>query len=322
MKAMVQDSYGPLDEVLEVREIDAPTIRDDEVLVHVAAASIHIGDCHGMRGMPYVMRPIFGLRRPKARVPGTDLAGTVERVGASVTQLELGDEVFGWGTGAFAEQAVAKAEHLLPRPDQLTVEQASAVGVSATTALKGIRDEGKVKSGQAVLINGASGGVGSFAVQVAKSLGAEVTGVCSTPNVELVSSIGADHVIDYTAEDFTQGGPRYDLILDNVGNHSFSDTRRALKPNGKLLSNGAPVDGWIGGLDHVAVAMIQSIFVRQQGRPFVALSDIGLLTEAKDLAEAGKITPLIDGTYTLSESPDAIAHVVAGHARGTAVITM
>jgi len=322
MKAMVQDSYGPLDKVLEVSEVDEPAIEDDEVLVRVAAASIHIGDCHGMRGVPYVMRPIFGLRRPKARIPGIDLAGTVERVGASVTQLERGDEVFGWGTGAFAEHAAAKAEHLLTRPDQLTVEQAAAIGVSAMTALKGIRDEGKVKSDQAVLVNGASGGVGSFAVQVAKSLGAEVTGVCGTRNIDLVKSIGADHVIDYTAEDFTQGGPRYDLILDNVGNHSFSDTRRALKPDGKLLSNGAPVDGWFGGVDHVAAAMIQSVFVRQQGRPFVALSDIGLLTELRDLAEAGKITPLIDGTYPLSESPDAIVHVVEGHARGTAVITM
>jgi len=321
MKAMVQDSYGPLDAVLEVQDVEQPTIKDDEVLVRVRAASIHIGDCHGMRGAPYVMRPIFGLRRPKTRVPGTDMAGQVEAVGSGVTKFQIGDEVFGWGTGAFAEFASAPEDQLLPKPAGQTLEQASAVGVSAITALVAIRDEGKVQPGQKVLINGASGGVGTFAVQIAKALGAKVTGVCSARNADLVTSIGADHVIDYEAEDFTMGEQRYDLILDNVGNHSFSDTRRALTPDGVLLSNGAPVDGWIGGLDHVTVAFARSLFVRQQGRPFVAFSKIEHLIAVKDLVEAGKVIPVIDQTYPLSEGPQAIGHVVEGHARGTVVIT-
>ncbi len=320
MKAIIQDAYGPLEQVLQIGEVDVPVPAEGEVLVRVHAASIHIGDCHGMRGVPYVMRPIFGLRKPKARVPGTDFAGVVESVGTGVTKFKAGDEVFGWGGGAFAEYAVAREGQLLSRPDGFTFEQASALGVSATTALMAIRDEGKVKAGQQVLVNGASGGVGSFAVQVAKSLGAEVTGVCSGRNAERVTSIGADHVIDYTQEDFTTGEPRYDLILDNVGNHSLKDTRRALAPTGTLLSNGAPVSGWIGGLDHVVAAMAQSLFVKQQGRPFVATSSLERLVSVKEMAEAGDITPLIDDVYPLNRATEAILHVVGGHASGTVVI--
>ncbi len=322
MKAMTQDAYGPLGEVLLVGDVEQPAAAPGEVLVRVRAASIHIGDCHGMRGVPYLMRPIFGMRHPKARVPGTDMAGVVEAVGEGVTAHKVGDEVFGWGRGAFAEYALAPAGQLLPMPAGLTFEGASAVGVSAITALEAMREQGKVQAGQKVLVNGASGGVGTFAVQIAKSLGAEVTGVCSTGNLELVSSIGADRVIDYTVEDFTRGEERYDLILDNVGNHSFSDTRRALSPGGTLLSNGAPVGGWTGGLGHVVVAFVQSLYVRQQGRPFVAMSTPERLAAVRDLVEAGAVTPVIDEVFPLDEGRQAITHVVGGHARGTAVISM
>ena len=217
---------------------------------------------------------------------------------------------------------MAPEDQLLAKPEVLTLEQAAAVGVSATTALDAISEQGKVQAGQRVLINGASGGVGTFAVQIAKALGAEVTGVCSARNAELIRSIGADHAIDYATDDFTQGEARYDLILDNVGNHSFADTRRALAPGGTLLSNGAPVDGWVGGLGHVIVATLQSMFVKQQGRPFVAFSSIERLRAVTELVEAGKVSPVIDRTYALSEGPKAIAHVVEGHARGTVVLTM
>ena len=322
MRAMIQDSYGPLREVLSIGDVEMPAPAEGEVLVRVAAASIHIGDCHGMRGVPYLMRPIFGLRRPKARIPGTDMAGVVEAVGSGVTAVEPGDEVFGWGVGAFAEQAIAPADQLLPKPADLSFEQAAALGVSAATAVVAIREVGEVRPGQQVLINGATGGVGSFAVQVAKSEGAEVTGVCSGRNVELVRSLGAEHVIDYTQDDFTQAGPRYDLILDNVGNHSLRDTRRAVAEGGTLLSNGAPVGGWFGGLDHVVAATLQSFVIPKQGRPFVAFSTLDRLKAVRDLAEAGEIVPLIDGTYPLDQGVDAILHVVDGHARGTAVITM
>jgi NADPH:quinone reductase-like Zn-dependent oxidoreductase len=322
VKALVQDRYGPLEDVLEVREVDRPTIADDEVLVRVRAASIHIGDVFGMRGVPYLFRPMYGLRRPKVRIPGTDVAGTVEAVGRDVAQLQPGDEVFGWCTGGFAEYASAPAAQFVPKPASLTFEEAATVGVSAATALLAMRDHGKVQPGQKVLINGASGGVGSFAVQIAKALGAEVTGVCSTRNVEMLRSIGADHVIDYTTTDFTKAEERYDLILDNVGNHSFADTRRALTPAGTLLSNGAPVDGWVGGVSHVIAAMLLSLFVRQQGRPFVQLPNRGELVTLSELAEAGKVRPVIDRSLPLSQGVQAVTHVAEGHARGTTIITM
>lgn len=322
MKAIVQDTYGPLEEVLKVQECEQPSVGAGEVLVRVRAASIHIGDCHQARGMPYAMRPLFGLRHPKARVPGTDLAGVVEAVGPGVTAFKPGDEVFGWGKGAFAECAVAPEGQLLAKPPDLTFEQAAALGVSAITALVAISEEGKVKAGQHVLVNGASGGVGTYAVQIAHALGAEVAAVCSARNEEMLRSIGADEVIDYATDDFTRNEASYDLILDNVGNHSFSDTRRALAPDGTLLSNGSPVGGWFGGLGHVVAATVQSIFVKQQGRPFVAMNSIERLRAVTDLVEAGSVTPVIDRTYPLAQGPEAIAHVAAGHARGTVVITM
>ena len=273
-----------------------------------------------MTGSPYVMRMATGLRRPKNRVPGTDIAGTVEAVGKDVKGLRPGDDVFGWCTGAFAEYASASEDHFVLKPANLTFEQAAAVGVSATTALQLLRDDGHVQPGQKVLINGASGGVGTFAVQIAKALGAEVTGVCSTKNLELVRSIGADHVIDYTKEDFRQGGPRYDLILDNVGDHSMSATRRALAPDGTLLSNGGGHAG--GALGRVIRLAIVSMFVRQQGKPSVKFQNRADLLVLKELVEAGKVTPVIDETYPLRETPRAIGHVGEGHARGTVVIAL
>jgi NADPH:quinone reductase-like Zn-dependent oxidoreductase len=310
VRAIVQERYGAPADVLEVREVAPPVI----------AASVHIGDCHMIRGVPYLFRPAYGLR--PSTIPGTDMAGTVEAIGAAVTELAPGDEVFGWGKGAFAEFARAKAVDLLPRPAGLTVEQAAAVGVSAFTALQALRDHGRVQPGQRVLINGASGGVGTYAVQIAKVFGAEVTAVCSTRNVALVRSIGADHVIDYTQEDFTQGGPRYDLILDNVGNHSFAETRRVLAPGGLLLSNGSPVNGWLGGFSHVLKAFVSSLLVRQQGRPFMSVNDHADHVVLRDLVASGAISPVLGRTAPLDEAVGAIAQVAEGHGRGTTVITM
>ena len=319
MQAIVQDTYGSA-EVLEARDIDKPEIADDEVLVRVHAASIHVGDWILMTGSPFVMRLATGLRKPKNRVPGTDVAGTVEKVGSEVTGLHVGDEVFGWGVGAFAEYVHAPENQFIKKPDGLTFEQAAAVGVSASTALQLLRDDGKVQPGQKVLINGASGGVGTFAVQIAKALGAEVTGVTSTKNVELVRSIGADHVIDYTREDFTEGGQRYDLILDNVGNQSMARTRRALAPTGTLISNGGGhADGKLG---RTVRAMLASMVVRQQAGPSVKSQNRDDLVALKGLIEAGHVTPIIDRTYPLPETPAAIGHVAAGHARGTVVISV
>ena len=298
MQAIAQDHYGSPHKVLELRDMAKPVVKDDEVLVRVHAASIHVGDLILMAGTPYLMRMATGLRKPKNQIPGTDVAGTVEAVGKDVQGLRPGDEVLGWCAGAFAEYARAPEHQLVKKPANLTFEQAAAVGVSATTALQLLRDDGHVQPGQKVLINGASGGVGTFAVQIAKAFGAEVTGVCSTKNVEMVRSIGADHVIDYTNEDFTKGGRRYDLILDNVGNHSMSTTRRALSLKGTLLSNGGGHSG--GKLGRVIKAAIVSMFVRQQGRPSVKSQNPADLQVLKELVEAGKVTPVIDGTYSLS----------------------
>jgi NADPH:quinone reductase-like Zn-dependent oxidoreductase len=260
VRAIVQTRFGHPKDVLEIKEIDRPTIGEDEVLVRVCAASIHIGAVYGVRGYPKVMRPMFKSFLSKSGVAGTNIAGVVEEVGPNVTQLSVGDEVFGSCKGAFAEYASAEPAVLTSVPDNLTLEQASAVGVSAFTALQGLRDHGDLQEGQKVAITGASGGVGTFAVQIAKAFGAEVTGVCSTRNLEMVRSIGADHVIDYTQEDFTKGGPVYDLIFDNVGAHSLKDMRRALTPDGLLLSNGAPApSGWFGGMGHPFRVMVSSV---------------------------------------------------------------
>jgi NADPH:quinone reductase-like Zn-dependent oxidoreductase len=319
VRAIVQDTYGSA-EVIHLENIDRPEIAEDEVLVRVQAASIHVGDWILMTGSPWVMRLATGLRRPKNRVPGTDVAGTVEAVGTNVKELRPGDEVFGWGAGAFAEFARATEDHFIRKPANLSFEQASAVGVSATTALQLLRDDGEVQPGQKVLINGASGGVGTFAVQIAKAFGAEVTGVASTKNIDMVRGIGADHVIDYTREDFTTSGERYDLILDNVGNKSMARTRRALSPTGTLISNGGGHAG--GKLGRTMRAMLASMVVRQQASPSVKTQNHDDLVALKELIEAGRVTPVIDRTYPLSETPAAIDHVAAGHARGTVVIAI
>ena len=319
MQAIVQDSYGS-SETLSLGTVPTPEIGPDEVLVRVHAASIHVGDWILMTGSPFVMRFATGLRKPKNRVPGTDAAGTVEKVGSAVTELHAGDEVFGWGAGAFAEYIHGPASQFVVKPANLTFEQAAAVGVSATTALQLLRDDGRVTPGLKVLVNGASGGVGTFAVQIAKALGAEVTGVTSTKNVELVRSIGADHVIDYTREDFTEGGQRFDLILDNVGNQSMARTRRALTPTGMLISNGGGhADGKLG---RTIRAMLASMVVRQQASPSVKTQNRDDLIALKSLIEAGRVTPVIDRTYPLTRTPEAIGHVAEGHARGTVVITV
>ena len=319
MQAMVQDTYGSA-EVMQLTDIDKPVIGADEVLVRVHAASIHVGDWILMTGSPFVMRMATGLRRPKNRVPGTDVAGTVEAVGSDVKGLRPGDEVFGWCTGAFAEYARTTEDQLLRKPANLTFEQAAAIGVSASTALQLLRDDVKLQPGLKVLINGASGGVGTFAVQIARAFGAEVTGVCSTQNVEIVRSIGADHVIDYTREDFTIGAARYDVILDNVGNHSMARTRRALTPSGTLISNGGGHAD--GKLSRTLRTMLVSIFVRRQASPRMKTQNHDDLVALRDLVEAGKLTPVIDRTYPLTDTPTAIAHVATGHARGTVVITV
>jgi NADPH:quinone reductase-like Zn-dependent oxidoreductase len=319
MQAIVQDTYGTQEE-LTLRDIDRPAIGDGEVLVRVEAASIHLGDWILMTGSPFVMRLATGLRKPKNRVPGTDLAGVVEAVGKDIQRLRPGDEVFGWCAGAFAEYARATEDQLIKKPANLTFDQAAAVGVSASTALQLLRDDAKVQPGRKVLINGASGGVGSFAVQIAKALGAEVTGVCSTENVELVRSIGADHVIDYTREDFAVGTERYDVILDNVGNHSMARTRRALTPGGTLISNGGGhADGKLG---RTLRTLLVSMFVREQAGPTVKTQNHDDLVALRDLVDAGSIAPVIAGIYPLSRTPEAIGHVAAGHARGTVVITI
>jgi len=321
MKAIVQNKYGNPDAVLTVQEIAKPMIKDGDVLVRVHAASIHVGDWLVVTGAPFIARPAYG--KPKGRVPGTDIAGIVETVGTGVTNLKPGDEVFGWCAGALAEYACAPADHFLLKPTNLTLEQAAAVGVSASTALQLLRDQGKIQPGQKVLFNGASGGIGTFAVQIAKAFGAEVTGVCSTKNAEMVRSIGADHVIDYTSEDFTRNGRRYDFILDNVANHSLSDTRRMLTPTGKLQSNNGTSGGrWFGTMGTVLKTAAVSMFDKHQLGPhikFVNRKDHEVL---KGLIEQGKVRPVIDTTYPLNATPEAIGHVGEGHARGTVVITV
>jgi NADPH:quinone reductase-like Zn-dependent oxidoreductase len=323
MKAIVQDTYGEPEAVLGLQDVARPVVNDGEVLVRVHAASVHVGDWMLVKGVPYIARPAYGMPKPKSRVPGTDIAGTVEAVGKDVMELRPGDDVMGWCTGAFAEYACAPQDHFVPKPANLTFEQAAAVGVSASTALQILRDQGKLRPGQKVLINGASGGLGTFAVQIAKAFGTEVSGVCSSKNVDMVRSIGADHVIDYTREDFTRNRQRYDFILDNVANHSLSETRRTLTLTGMLQSNNGTKGGvWFGTLGTVIKSAVASRFARRQLGPSIKFQNRADLLVLKRLIEAGKITPVIDGTYPLSGTPEAIDHVGKGHARGTVVITV
>src|SRR6184192_244819 len=325
MKAVVQDTYGT-SEVLELREIAKPEIGEGDVLVRVRAAGVNPGDWAIMGGLPYIARPVYGMGKPKNRVRGTDVAGEVEAVGASVTRFRPGDEVFGSSKnlgGAFAEYAAVSEDALAPKPTNLTFEQAAAVPMAGYVALQALRDHGKVKAGQKVLVNGASGGIGTFAVQIAKSLGAEVTGVTSTRNVDLVRSIGADHIIDYTKADFTRTGQRYDFILDNVANHSLANTRRVLAPTGKLQSNNGTSGGpWFGTLGTVIKTKVSFAFVSQALATFIVSPKQENLVVLTELIESGKVTPVIDRTYPLSETRQAIDHVGGGHARGKVVVVV
>jgi len=325
MKAIVYRCYGPPD-VLKLEDIEKPTAADNEVLVKVHAAAVNPLDWHYMRGKPYLMRMEAGLGTPKNSRLGVDFAGTVEAVGRNVKRFKPGDEVFGGKYGAFAEYvSVAEDRALVLKPANLTFEQAASVGVAAITALQALRDQGKIQPGQKVLINGASGGVGTFAVQIAKSFGAEVTGVCSTRNVDMVRSIGADQVIDYTKEDFTERAQRYDVILDNVGNRSLLDIRRVLNPEGKyvLIGGGGPDAGpWIGPFIGPIKALVLSKFVSQDMGMFLADLNQEDLTVLSDLMQAGKVTPVIDRRYKLSEIAEAIRYLEEGHARGKVVINL
>jgi NADPH:quinone reductase-like Zn-dependent oxidoreductase len=325
MKAIVQDAYGSAD-VLELREIDKPEPNDGEVLLRVHAAGVDPGVWHLMTGRPYLVRAMgFGLRAPKVRVRGRDVAGVVESTGGNVTRFKAGDEVFGTAEGSFAEYVCAREDRLAPKPANLSFEQAAAVPISGLTALQGLRDAGKIQPGQKVLVIGAAGGVGSFAVEIAKAYGAEVTGVCSTNKMDLVRSIGASYVIDYTREDFADGPRRYDVILDTAGNRSLTHLRRALTPKGTLVIVGGEGGGgrWLGGFDRqIFRAPLLSIFVGQTMRPLVSTESVNDLLALKELIEAGKVTPVVDRTYPLSQAPEAIRYLAEGHARGKVVISV
>jgi NADPH:quinone reductase-like Zn-dependent oxidoreductase len=323
MKAAIRDRYGSPD-VVELREIDRPAAADDEVLVRVRAASVNPADWYGMTGTPYVGRMQFGVLKPKSTGLGVDFAGTVEAVGKDVTQFRPGDEVFGGRSGAFADYVCVREDRaVVPKPANLTFEQAAAVPVAALTALQGLRDKGQIQPGQKVLINGASGGVGTFAVQIAKALGAEVTGVCSTKNVDLVRSIGADHVIDYTQEDFTRSDRRYDLMLDVAGSRSWSECRRVLNPQATLVIVGAPKGNrLIGPLSHIVKVRLAALRSSQKAVFFIAKFNKPDMAVLRELLEAGKVTPVIDRRYELSEIADALRYMGEGHAQGKIVITM
>ena len=325
MKAIVYSDYGLSN--LKLENIEKPVPNDDQILVKVRAASINPYDWHFVEGTPYIMRMMgVGLRKPKDIQLGVDFAGTVEAVGKNVTQFKPGDEVFGGRGGAFAEYVCRRADGAVAlKPANLTFEQAASVNIAGITALQALRDKGNVQPGQKVLINGASGGVGTFAVQIAKSFGAAVTGVCSTRNVDLVRSLGADHVIDYTKEDFAKGTERYDVILDNVPNHSLSECRRILTPNGKyvMIGGGGPNDSrWVGPFGRVIKTMVLSPFTSQKMGMMMADANGKDLTILADMMQSGKLKPVIDRTYKLNEVQAAIAYVEEGHARGKVVITV
>src|SRR5438309_8219089 len=325
MKAIVHCDYGVAN--LKLEEIEKPTPADDQILVRVRAASVNPYDWHFVEGTPKIIRLMgIGLRKPKEIRLGVDFAGTVETVGKNVTQFKPGEEVFGGREGAFAEYVCRRAVgSVASKPASITFEQAASLNIAGITALQAVRDRGKIQSGQKVLINGASGGVGTFAVQIAKSFGADVTGVCSTRNVDLVRSLGADRVIDYTKEDFTKGAERYDVILDNVPNHTLSECRRVLNPKGKyvLIGGGGPNDSrWIGPFGRIIKTMVLSPFINQQMGMMMADANHDDLTILADMMQSGKLKPVIDRTYKLSEVPEAIGYLEQGHARGKVVIVV
>jgi NADPH:quinone reductase-like Zn-dependent oxidoreductase len=325
MKAIVQDAYGTED-VLEYRDIDKPVPKDDEVLVRVRAAGLDRGVWHVMTGLPYLVRvvvPTMGLGRPKVPVRGMDLAGQVEAVGGRVTRFQPGDAVFGWTDGSYAEYASVPEDQLVPMPANLGFERAAAVPISGLAALQGLRDVGEIQAGQRVLVIGAAGGVGSFAVQLAKAFGAHVTGVGSTSQLDLIRSLGADEVVDYTRDDVTDGSRHWDLILDTAGHRSLSQLRRALTPRGTLVIVGSEVRGrWMGGFDRNLRAVALSRLVGQRLRMLSSTPRQDDLQTLRELIEAGKVTPVVDRTFPLPETPEAIRHLLRGHGRGKIVITV
>lgn len=322
MRAMVQRAYGP-PEGLASAWLPAPTVNDGDVLVRVHATSVHPGDVFVMTGVPYVLRLAFGLRGPGRGVPGRDLSGRVEAVGGRVRGLRVGDDVFGWtATGALAEYVVAPATQFVLAPQSIPLAEAATLATSGLTALQALRDVASVEAGQSVLITGASGGVGTFAVQIAKAMGAEVTGVCRARNAELVKSIGADRVIDYEADDFTRMGLRFDVILDNVEARSLAATRRALAERGTLIPNSGKGGRWFGPLGRMANAHLRSAFARQTLRPFLSVERHEDLLALAELVESGKVRPVIDRRYPLADAGAALAHVAVGHTRGKVVVDL
>lgn len=322
MKAIVQDTYGSAD-VLRLEEVPVPSIGDREVLLRVRAAGVDPGVWHLMTGRPHLVRAVYGLRKPRQRIRGFGVAGEVESVGSGVSGLQPGDLVMGVGDGTFAEFAACKHDKLVPKPVNASFEQAASVPVSATTALQAVRDKGRAAEGQRVLIIGASGGVGSFAVQIGKAYGADVTGVCGTSGVDFVRALGADHVIDYTQEEVGEGGNRYDLIIDNGGNRPLSVLRRALTPNGTLVLVGGEAGGnWLGGIDRNLRAAVTTPFVKQRLTAFVARERAEDLATLRDMIEAGTVTPQVDRTFPLSEAAEALRYMETGHPRGKVALTV
>lgn len=327
MKAIVYEGFGSPD-ILRCEDIEKPTPMENEVLIKVCAASINPLDWKLMKGGPFLVRILLGLGKPKLRRPGVDVAGEVEAIGRNVTRFKPGDKVFGTCLGAFAEHATTASviglkSTLVIKPENVTFEQAASAPVAALTALQGLRDKGRIQSGQKVLINGAAGGVGTFAVQMARLFGANVTGVCSTANIDMVRSIGAHQVIDYTRNDFTRSGERYDLLLDCIGNHSLSASRRVLNPKGVLIMVGAPDDGRVIGLiNRMIGAIVWSLFATKKMVPFIARMNEKDLTIMGEFMAAGKVTPVIDRRYRLNEAPEAFRYMEKGHARGKVIISL
>jgi NADPH:quinone reductase-like Zn-dependent oxidoreductase len=322
MKAIVTDTYGTPD-VLVLRDVDPPAMGDDDVLVSIRAASVNPLDWHYTTGRPYLLRLTDGLRRPKRPIRGADLAGLVESVGVNVTEFRPGDAVFGSTRGSFAEYASVAENALAPVPSSMTLEEAAAVPIAALTALQGLRDHARLRAGQSVLINGAAGGVGTFAVQIAKALGAEVTGVCSTKNVEMVRSLGADHVIDYSEHDFAADDRRYDVMLDNVGNRSLSDCRRVLTRKGTYVILGGPKTGrWLGPVKRLVAAKVWFMFAGQRSVTFLAKENKRELLALCELIESGQVRSVIDRRYALRDVADAVRYLAEGHASGKVIITV
>ncbi len=316
MKAIVQNDYGS-PEALNLADVPMPEVKEDGLLVRVRATSINAGDIFTLKGDPWLVKLTTGFPRPKNNILGWDVAGEVEAIGSQVTQFEVGDEVFGACPHTFAEYVSSEADHFAPKPANLSFEQAAAIPNAGVTSLQGVRDVGQVKPGQKVLINGASGGVGSFAVQIAKAMGAEVTGVCSTRNVDLVRSLGADHVVDYTQKDFTHGDARYDVILDNVANHSFSDLRSVLSPDGFIIPNSGH-----GGMGYVIKAYVISVFSRQVKGMYLAQINTERLDALRKMIEAGQVSPVIDRTYPLESAGEGFKYLEESHAQGKVVLTV